>query len=154
VIRSIVATLVATSTLSACSTGGNDSGGSASVPTSARVAIPSARENAGSLQGYYLAKLTTKVGSGLPESSFCFRFKSSGTWSNTGSEGFSGTYLISGKELFASAVWLPSPAIYMSLQGSVGANQGSGTFIISSANGEVSGGGYFSMMVKQSKSCA
>ncbi len=151
--RSTLATLVATSILMACSTAGNESGGSTSVPTSARIASPSTHEKVGSLQGYYLAKLTTKVGNGLPESSFCFRFESSGSWSNTGSEGFSGTYLISGKDLFASAVWLPSPAVYMSLQGTVNAKQGSGTFIISGVNGEVSGGGTFSMTVKQNKSC-
>ncbi len=106
-----------------------------------------------SLQGNYLAKFTTVVGNALPESSFCFDFKSSGNWSNTGSEGFSGTYLMSGKELFASALWLPSPAVYMNLQGSVSANQGSGTFIISSGNGDISGGGTFTMTGKQNKSC-
>ena len=70
-----------------------------------------------SLQGYYLAKLTTEVGNGLPESSLCIRFKSSGSWSSSGSENFNGTFLTSGKELYASAVWLYSPVVYLSLKG-------------------------------------
>jgi hypothetical protein len=60
---------------------------------------------------------------------------------------------MSRKELFASALWLPSPAVYMSLQGSVSAKEGSGTFIISSGNGDTSGGGTFIMTSKQNKSC-
>ncbi len=121
-------------------------------PTSTGVP-PVARSAERSLQGYYLAEFTTEVGSGLPESSFCFRFKSSGSWSNTGSESFSGTYLTAGKELFASAVWFYSPVVYLSLQGSVNAKQGSGHFIISGVNGYTSGGGTFSMTRKQ-KSCS
>jgi hypothetical protein len=115
---------------------------------------PATRSPEQSLQGYYLAKFTTEVGNSLPESSFCFRFKASGSWFNAGSEGFHGTYLISGKELFASAVWLPSPAVYMGLQGSVNAKQGSGIFIVSGVNGYVSGGGTFTMRRKQNKSCS
>jgi hypothetical protein len=56
------------------------------------------------------------------------------------------------KELFASALWLPSPAVYLSMQGDVGANQGSGTFIVSGGNGHTSGGGTFTMIHKQ-KAC-
>jgi hypothetical protein len=151
--RSMIAALGAGILLAACSTPDNESGGSASALASTRIATPSTHGNGGSLQGYYLAKFTTVVGNALPESSFCFGFKSSGSWSNTGSEGFSGTYLMSRKELFASALWLPSPAIYMSLQGSVSANQGSGTFITSGGNGHISGGGTFTMTGKQDKSC-
>ena len=151
--RTIIAALVAGVMLAGCSTPGNESGGSASTLASTRIATPSTHRNAGSLQGYYLAKFNTVVGNALPESSFCFGFKSSGSWSNTGSEGFSGTYLMWRKELFASALWLPSPAVYMSLQGSVNANQGSGTFIISGGNGDISGGGTFTMTGKQNKSC-
>lgn len=119
---------------------------------------PATRSVEQSLQGhyptkrYYLAKFITEVGNGLPESSFCFRFTPSGSWSNTGSENFNGTYLTSGKELFASAVWLPSPAVYLSLHGSVNANQGSGTFIVSNVYGDISGGGRFAMTRAQ-KSC-
>jgi hypothetical protein len=105
-----------------------------------------------SLQGYYLARFTTVIGTALPESSFCFRFKSSGAWSNTGSETFAGTYLFTGKELFASALWLPSPAVYLSMQGDADANQGSGTFIVSGGNGSSSAGGTFTMTHKQ-KGC-
>jgi len=114
---------------------------------------PAARSSERSLHGYYLAKFITEVGSSLPESSFCFRFASSGSWSNTGSESFSGTYLLSGKQLFASAVWLPSPAVYLSLQGPVNARNGSGTFIVSGMNGYTSGGGTFTMSRKRSR-CA
>lgn len=114
---------------------------------------PATRSAEQSLQGYYLAKFTTVVGSGLPESSFCFRFKSSGSWSNTGSESFSGTYLTAGKELFASAVWFYSPVVYLSLQGSVNAKQGSGHFIISWMNGYTSGGGTFTM-TRAKKGCS
>jgi hypothetical protein len=115
---------------------------------------PATHSGERSLHGYYLAKFTTVVGSSLPESSFCFRFKSSGKWSNTGSESFSGTYLTSGKELYASAVWLPSPAVYMSLQGSVNAKQGSGMFIISGVNGYISGGGTFTMTRERNIGCS
>jgi hypothetical protein len=152
--RSIVAALATGVALVACSTAGNETSGSTSVLAPARIATLSKHEDVGSLQGYYLTKFTTVVGNALPESSFCFGFKSSGSWSNTGSEGFSGTYLISHKELFASALWLPSPAVYMSLQGSVNAKQGSGTFIISGGNGDISGGGTFTMTGKQNKSCS
>jgi hypothetical protein len=115
---------------------------------------PATRSAARPLKGYYLAKFTTEVGGSLPESSLCLRFKSSGSWSGSGgSESFSGTYLMSGTELFASAVWLPSPPVYMSLQGSVSAKQGSGEFIISSMQGYVSGGGTFTMTREASSSC-
>jgi hypothetical protein len=107
-----------------------------------------------SLQGYYRAKLTTEIGNGLPGSSLCFRFKPSGRWSSTGSASFNGTYLISGKDLFASAIWLASPAVFLSFQGSVNAKQGSGKFTVSSMNAQVSGGGTFTMEAKQSKSCS
>ncbi len=110
---------------------------------------PATRPPERSLQGYYLAKFTTEVGSSLPESSLCIRFKSSGSWSSSGSESFNGTYLTAGKELFASGVWFYSPVVYLSLQGSVNAKQGSGHFIISWANGYTSGGGTFIMTRKQ-----
>ena len=115
---------------------------------------PATRSQHQSLNGYYLTKFTTVVGYSLPGSSLCIRFKSSGSWSSSGSENFNGTYLTSGKELYASAVWLPSPAVYMSLQGSVNAKQGSGTFIVSGVNGYISGGGTFTMTGKQNKTCS
>ena len=106
-----------------------------------------------SLQGYYLATLTTEVGSGLPNPTLCIRFKRSGTWSSSGSENFNGTYLRSGKDLFASGVWLPSPAVYLYLTGSVNAKQGSGKFIIPYAEEYISGGGSFTM-TRAKKGCA
>jgi hypothetical protein len=114
---------------------------------------PAARSREQSFHGYYLANFTTAVGSGLPGSSLCLRFMSSGLWSSSGSENFNGTYLISGKELFASAVWLPSPAVYMSLQGSVNEKQGSGKFITSGQSGGIFGGGTFTMNRKQKSGC-
>jgi hypothetical protein len=151
--RLFVAVLAASLILAGCSAPGTGSGGSAPAPASARIASPSRLANVGSLRGYYLAKFKTVVGNALPETSFCFGFKPSGSWSNTGSEGFIGTYLLSRKGLYATALWLPSPAVYLSLQGSVNANQGSGTFIVSGGNGEISGGGTFTMSRKQNKSC-
>jgi hypothetical protein len=151
--RSTIAALGTAIVLAACSNPGNESGVSASTPAPARIATQLTHGNVGSLQGYYLARFTTVVGNALPESSFCFGFMSSGSWSNTGSEAFSGTYLMSRKELFASGLWLPSPAVYMSLQGSVNAKQGSGTFIISGGNGDISGGGTLTMKGKRDKSC-
>jgi hypothetical protein len=131
-------------------------GGSQLMTGASSVGIqPATRSAERSLKGYYLAKFTTEVGGSLPESSLCLRFKSSGSWSGIGgSESFSGTYLISGKELFASAVWLPSPPVYMSLQGSVDAKQGSGTFIVSGEQGYISGGGTFTMTREPSSSCS
>jgi hypothetical protein len=117
------------------------------------VTVPPVRSPERSLHGYYLATFTTEVGRSLPESTFCLRFKPSGSWSNTGSEGFNGTYLISGKELFASGIWLPSPAVYMSFQASVNAGQGSGKFIITNGNGGIFGGGTFTMRGKQNSGC-
>jgi|ERR1700728_4136531 hypothetical protein len=100
---------------------------------------PATRSQPQSLNGYYLTKFATVVGSSLPGSSLCIRFKSSGSWSSSGSENFNGTYLTSGKELYASGIWLPSPAFYMSLQGSVSAKQGSGTFVYSTESGHIAG---------------
>ncbi len=130
-------------------------GGSQPVTASPSTGAQSATRSAGqSLQGYYLATLTTQVGSGLPNPSLCIRFKSSGRWSSGGSENFNGTYLISGKDLFASGVWLPSPAVYMYLAGSVNAKQGSGKFIIPGTSYYLSGGGTFTMTRTQSKTCS
>jgi len=137
----------ATILLAAC--GGSQSPIASPVPAGSGLAAPSVR----SLHGYYLAKLTTVVGTS-PASSFCFRFMSSGRWNTTGSVYFSGTYLSAGRELFASAVWFASPAVYMSLQGSVNAGQGSGEFIISGESGNTTGGGTFTMTHKQNSSCS
>ena len=151
--RSIIAALATGIALAACSTPGSEPSGSASALALARVTTPLTHGSVGALQGYYLAKFTTLWANALPESFLCFDFTSSGSWSNTGSEAFSGTYLMSRKDLFASALWLPSPAVFLSLQGSVSANQGSGTFIVSGGNGDISGGGTFAMTGKQNKSC-
>lgn len=113
---------------------------------------PATRSQQQSPKGYYLATLTTQVGSGLPNPSLCIRFKQSGSWSSSGSENFNGTYLTSGKNLFASGVWLPSPAVYLYLAGSVNAKQGSGKFIIPGTSDYLSGGGTFTMTRAQ-KGC-
>jgi hypothetical protein len=42
----------------------------------------------------------------------------------------------------------------MSIQGSVNANQGSGTFITSDQNGDIYGGGTFTMTRGQSSGCS
>jgi hypothetical protein len=106
------------------------------------------------LNGYYLTKFTTVVGSSLPGPSLCIRFKSSGKWSSSGSENFNGTYLTSGKALYAAGIWLPSPAFYLTLQGSVSAKQGSGTFVYVTEIGYAAGGGTFTMTGKQNKTCS
>jgi len=112
---------------------------------------PATRSPQKALKGYYLATFTTVVGSG--PSSLCLRFMSSGNWSSTGSGGVNGTYLTSGKKLFASANWLPSPAVYLSLLGSINAQQGSGKFIVTAQNGDANGGGTFTMTRAQ-KGCS
>ena len=123
------------------------------TPASSTQSQPATRTPAQSLQRYYLAELTTVVGSGLPGSSLCIHFKPSGRWSSSGSENFNGTYLISGNDVFASGVWLPSPAVYMYLAGTIGAKRGSGKFIIPGTSTSISGGGTFTMTAKQNKSC-
>ncbi|HEX4013369.1 MAG TPA: hypothetical protein VHX17_05680 [Candidatus Cybelea sp.] len=115
---------------------------------------PVARSSGQSLQEYYLTKFTTLVGSNLPESTFCLRFRSSGHWSNIGSEDFKGTYLKAGKHLFAFGTWPASPDVFLSLQGSVNPKRGSGTFMISGFTGYASGGGTYVMTGKQNKTCS
>jgi hypothetical protein len=139
---------VAVGMLAAC---GGSQPMTGALTTAAQPATPSQQQ---SPKGYYLAKFTNVVGSSLPGSSLCIRFKSSGSWSSSGSENFNGTYLTSGKELYASGIWLPSPAFYMSLQGSVSAKQGSGTFVYSTEQGDIAGGGTFTMTGKQDKTCS
>ena len=113
---------------------------------------PATRSAERSLQGYYLGKFTTEVGNGLPFSSLCLKFTTSGTWSSTDNGGLNGTYLTSGKELFASAIGYWSPPVYMSLQGSVNAKQGSGEYIVSQTTGVIFSGGTFTMTRAQ-KGC-
>jgi hypothetical protein len=98
-----------------------------------------------SFHGYYLAKFTDVVGSTIPFSSLCLRFKSSGTWSSVPPNAFIGTYLTSGNELFASALAPWSPTIYATLQGSVNGTQGSGDYIVMQPNGSLYSGGTFTM---------
>jgi hypothetical protein len=115
---------------------------------------PAARSLERSLNGYYLAQFTTVVGRS-PAPSLCFRFMSSGRWYSTSTlVDFSGTYLIAGKELFASAVWPASAALYMTLQGPVNAKHGSGEFIITNDGGDVYGGGTYTMAGKQNSTCS
>jgi hypothetical protein len=154
--RPIIPMLIAGIMLAGCSSPGSASGGSqpstAAPGTTVQAAGMGAR--AQSLHGYYLTKFITTVGNALPESSFCFQFKSSGTWSNNGSESFAGTYMLSQRQLFASAVWLPSPAVYLTVQGTIGDKRGSGHFIVSTGNGSISGGGTYTMKSAQNSSCS
>ena len=144
--RSALCASIAATLLAAC-------GGSQPITGAPSTAVQSAtRSPQKALKGYYLATFTTVVGSG--PSSLCLRFMSSGNWSSTGSGGVNGTYLTSGKKLFASANWLPSPAVYLSLLRSVNAKQGSGTFIVTDQNGDANGGGTFVMKGGQNKSCS
>jgi hypothetical protein len=84
----------------------------------------------------------------------CLRFKSSGSWSSVGgSETFHGTFLTSRKQLFASGVWLPSPAVYLSLHAALSSKQSSGTFIVSGVNGYVSAGGTFTLTGEPKSYC-
>jgi hypothetical protein len=145
--RDALGICAATILLAAC--GGSQTPTASPGLAGSGLAAPSVR----SLHGYYLAKFNTEVGSS-PASSFCFRFMPSGRWNSTGSIYFYGTYLMSGRELFASAVWFASPAGYMSLQGSVNATQGSGEFIISGESANTTGGGTFTMTREQNSDCS
>jgi hypothetical protein len=131
-------------------------GGSQPMTVAAGAAVqPAARPSEHSFRGYYSAKFTDTVGSTLPFSSLCLRFTSSGTWSNVPSGNvFNGTYLISGNELFASAIAPWSPVLYASLQGSVNAKQGSGDYIVMQpGNGDIYSGGTFTMTRAGKKHC-
>jgi hypothetical protein len=125
-------------------------GGSQPMTNAPSTAVqPATHSTERSLQGYYLTNFTVDAGSGVP-GSLCIRFKPSGSWS---SSSFNGTYLISGKELFASGVWTPSPPVYLGLIGSFNAKQGTGKFIVSGEGGYASGGGTFTMKREQNKTC-
>ena len=116
--------------------------------------IATHHDSSGSLHGYYLATFTTVVGSGLPFSTLCLKFTISGTWSSTDNGGLKGTYLTSGKELFASAIGYWSPPVYMTLQGSANVKQGSGEYIVGQTTGVIFSGGTFTMTRKRNKSCS
>jgi hypothetical protein len=146
--RSLVGVFVSIVLLVGC--GGSQAPASGTPATGIQSA---ARSQQQSLNGYYLAKITTVVGNGLPGSSLCFRFKPNGMWSSSGSASFTGTYLTSRKDLFAAAIWLPSPAVFLSFQGTVNAKQGSGKYTSGSQNAQVSGGGTFTMTAAQ-KGCS
>jgi hypothetical protein len=98
-----------------------------------------------SLQAYYQAKFTDEVGYPLPFSTLCLRFKPSGAWFSVPATAFSGTYLTSGKDLFASALAPWSPTAYASLQGSINTEQGSGDYVITQPSGKIYSGGTFTM---------
>ena len=113
---------------------------------------PATHFRAQSLQGYYLATFTTQVGQGLPGSTLCIHFKRSGKWSSSGSENFNGTYAVAGSNLYASGVWLPSPAVELYLAATLNGTQGSGTFIIPGSGQQISGAGTFTLAGAQ-KGC-
>jgi hypothetical protein len=117
------------------------------------LAVPPVRSRERSRHGYYLAEFTRVVGSGLPFSSLCLKFTTSGTWSSDNG-GLNGTYLISGNELFASAIGYWSPPVYMTLRGSVNAKQGSGQYIVSQSTGVIFSGGTFTMARQRSSGCS
>jgi hypothetical protein len=107
-----------------------------------------------SFHGYYLAKFADVVGSTLIFSSLCLRFTSSGNWKNEpNGDTFSGTYLISANQLFASAIGLWSPPVYASLQGSINGDQGSGDYIVMQPTGAIYSGGTFTLTRKRGSGC-
>jgi hypothetical protein len=152
--RYALCSCVAVAILTGC--GGSQSPIASSALARSGPAVPPGRSAERSLHGHYLAEFTTVAGSGLPESSFCLKFTSSGTWSSppTSGGGLNGTYGISGKQLFASAIGPWSPPVYMSLQGSVNAKQGSGDYIVMQQNGDLFSGGTFTMTRKQNNTCS
>ena len=103
---------------------------------------------------YYLARFTTEVGSDLPYSGLCLRFTASGTWSALHNPGLSGTYLISGWDVFASALGNWSPRVHMSLEGPITAKQGAGKYIVSQTNGAIFSGGTVTMIREYSSGCS
>jgi hypothetical protein len=105
-----------------------------------------------SFHRYYLAKFTDVVGYSLPFSTLCLRFKSSGVWFSVTSA-FTGTYLTSGNQLFASALAPWSPTAYASLQGSVSAERGSGDYVITQPTGAIYSGGTFTMTRARGSGC-
>ena len=147
--RFVLAASLAALFLSAC--GGSQSTGSA--PNTAAVQAAT-RPLERSLNGYYLAQFTKVVGTN-PAPSLCLRFMSSGRWYSTSTlVNYMGTYLIAGKELFASAVWPASAALYLTLQGPINAKQGSGEFIISNDGGDITAGGTYVMTGDQNSTCS
>jgi len=147
--RFALAASLAVLSLEAC--GGSPAIGVA--PSTAAVQ-PATRSFERHVNEYYLARFTTVVGRS-PASSLCFRFISSGRWNSTGTlVEFYGTYRIAGKELFASAVWPASAALYLTLQGPINAKQGSGEFIISNDGGDITAGGTYVMTSDQNSSCS
>ena len=115
-------------------------------------AVPLGRLTSRSFHGYYLAKFTDVAGYSLPFSTLCLRFKSSGVWFSV-TNAFTGTYLTSGNQLFASALAPWSPTAYASLQGSVNAKRGSGDYVITQPTGAIYSGGTFTMTRAQGSSC-
>lgn len=143
--------IIAAALLAACRGTQPAMGVPGAMPQSAPSASHASRDEV--LHGYYLAKFTTVVGSGLPFSSLCLKFAASGAWSSTDNGGLKGTYLISGRELFASAIGYWSPPVYMTLQGTVNAKHGSGDYIVNQTTGVIFSGGTFTMTGKQNKNC-
>jgi hypothetical protein len=102
----------------------------------------------------YLPPAPLEVG-GTPTPVMCAYFTHSGSWASPRTDGgFSGTYLTSGKDLFASGLLNASPPVYFSLQGSVGKRDGSGRYTVTDANGDLYGGGKFTMLREYSSGCS
>jgi hypothetical protein len=115
-------------------------------------AAPPVRLASRSFHGYYLSKFTDVVGYSLPFTNLCLRFKSSGAWFSV-TNAFTGTYLTSGNQLFASALAPWSPTAYASLQGSVNAKRGSGDYVITQPSGAIYSGGTFTMTRARGSGC-
>ncbi len=143
-----LAVCVAVSILAGC-------GGSQPMTATAKTAVrPATSSRAQSLSGYYSANFTDVVGSTLTFSSSCLRFTSSGAWRSVPPYTFAnGTYLISGKEFFASAQAPWSPVIYATLQETINGTQGSGDYIVMQPTGPLYSGGTFTMMRVGKKHC-
>jgi hypothetical protein len=131
-------------------------GGSQPMTAAAGAPVQAAatRSKEPSFHGYYLAKFTDVVGSTIPFSSLCLRFRAGGIWSSVPANAFVGTYLVSGGQLFASGVGPWSPDVYASLQGSINGKQGSGDYIVMQpGNGDLYSGGTFTMTRMGKKHC-
>ena len=69
-----------------------------------------------SFHGYFRAKFTDDAGYPIPFSSLCLQFTPLGAWHSVPPTAFTGTFLTSDNELFASALAPWSPTAYASLQ--------------------------------------
>jgi hypothetical protein len=119
----------------------------------AALAAPAIHSPKHSFNRYYLIEFLSEVGSTVTPV-MCANFTSAGSWASPRTFGFSGTYLTSGKDIFASGVFQTSPQAYVSLQGAVNKKGGSGTYTFIDNNGNLYGGGKFTMLREYSSGCS